>query len=291
MKKTVIIGAGGLLGSQLVAAFRTRGDAALYPLSRRDIDITDRRQVRSVLEEIRPAVIVNAAAVTDVDACEANAEQAFEVNAFGASNLAMVADRLDATLVHISTDYVFGGTDPSREHGFREDEPIGPVNEYGRSKADGEKFVKSLCGRFYICRTAWLFGPVPAASGRTNYPLETARCLRTDGRLRAVTDHKSSPSYTPHVARAIAGLVDRLPGGTYHVANHGQASWYEYAAAVRDILGLAGEVTAAAGADVFRTARRPRFAALDNCNLRMNGMDDLPTWREALEEYLTRHTV
>jgi dTDP-4-dehydrorhamnose reductase len=274
-----------------VPAFRGRGDMAVYPLSRRDIDITDRRQVRAVLEEIRPAVIVNAAAVTDVDACEADAEAAFEGNAFGASNIAMTGDRLDAVLVHVSTDYVFGGDDPSREHGCREDEPIGPVNEYGRSKVDGEKFVKSLCARYYICRTAGLFGPVPEGSSRTHFPRETVRQLRDEGRMRAVTDHKSTPSYTPHVARAIAGLVNRLPGGTYHVTNHGQASWYEYAAAVRDILGLEGEVIAALGADVFRHARRPRFSALDNFNLRMNGMDDLPPWRTALEEYLTSHAV
>jgi len=266
----------------------------VHGLGRPDFDLSDPRSVHAALEVLRPAVIVNCAACTDVDGCESHADQAFRVNGEGPGALATAARDLDATLVHVSTDYVFAG-DGSVP--YREEDPTVPRTVYGRSKLAGEEaIVASGLERYFIVRTSWLFGP-----GGGNFVETMVRLANEREELRVVADQVGSPTYTGDLARAIFNLLaleegpesqsGHCPYGLYHFANSGVCSWHGFAETIVVLARESGEpvetarVVPITTADFPRPAPRPAYSVLDTNKYRRATGKKIPPWQDALQRY------
>jgi dTDP-4-dehydrorhamnose reductase len=281
--RVLIIGVNGQLGTDL---HRTLKDFEVVPLAHADIEVTDMNSVKKSLKKHKPDVVINTAAFVRVDDCEVEKDRAFLVNALGARNVAVAAQELGARLVHISTDYVFGGEGQLRSTPYSEfDTPV-PVNTYGRSKLAGEESIRYLCLRHFIVRSSSLFG-VAGASGKGGNFVETIlRLAKERDELRAVKDQIFSPTYTKDLARKIAQLIHTEYYGIFHITNKGVCSWYEF---TQEILRLARSKTPVVPitSDQYpQKAKRPHYSVLDNYHLRLLGMDDLRPWPEALEDYM-----
>ena len=256
----VILGAFGMLGHALQEVFP---DAIFQG---RDLDITDRSRVRSYLRETEPAVVINAAAYTDVEGCEENREQAFEVNGRAPGHIAEACHASGSLLVHYSTDYVFNGTQKE----YRETDTPDPINAYGASKLLGEQLIQTEHDKFLIIRTSWLFG----AYGRNFVDTMLTLSPHTE-QVRVVNDQFGRPTYTKDLAIETKKLLDREPG-IYHVTNSGTCSWYEFARAIIP------NAIPCSTAEFPRKARRPTYSVLLSTKTA-----PLRHWREALADYLT----
>ncbi len=273
--RIAITGAKGQLGRQLMAAFAGH---ELWGMDLPEEDIT-RPETSDRLAAWRPELVIHAAAYTDVDGCEKDAELAFRVNAFGTQNVALAAQRAAATMLHISTNEVFDGT---RRDLYREWDLPNPMSVYARSKAAGEQIVRDLLGgRFYIVRIAWLFGP-----GGTNFVTKILAAAAQSAALRVAADEFGNPTYAPDLAAAIVRLVATGHYGVYHLTNAGFCSRYEWA---RAIMRLAGRddlpIAPILAADWPRPSRPPLHAVLANTAAAGLGIALRP-WPEALADYM-----
>lgn len=275
--RVLITGAGGQLGHDLLGVFE---DAV--GLTHGDLDVSHEPSVRQAVVDLSPDLVVNAAAITDVDACEADPDRAHAVNALGPWWLARACHDTGATLVTVSTDYVFDGVAPSDGRGFSEFDPLGPVNAYGRSKLAGEQLVRDTLRAHYIVRTAWLFG----TGGSGDFVRTMLRVGREQGTARVVADQVGSPTSTRDLAGAIRELAVSGRFGTYHRTNTGRATRYEQAAAVFELAGLDVDLQPVGSDEVERPARRPAFSVLDNRHAELAGLRRLAPWRDALARTL-----
>jgi len=281
--KVLVTGANGQLGSDLC---KTLGDFELSPLTHEDVEITDIGSVEQAFARHRPDIIINTAAYVRVDDCEDDVDRAFAVNALGARNVAVVAQALGARLVHISTDYVFGGEDERRTAPYTEFETPVPLSVYGKSKLAGENLVRHFCLRHFIVRSSALFG-VAGSSGKGGNFVETMlRLARERDELRVVDDQVFSPTYTKDLARKIVQLMTTEYYGIFHITNRGSCSWYEFAREVLKLAGIKTPVVPITSDQYPQKARRPRYSVLDNYHLRLLGMDDMRPWQEALKDYM-----
>lgn len=287
--KVAITGANGQLGADLCKVLQ---DVEVIPLAHKDIEIADMGSVKRAFDSCKPDVIINTAAYVRVDDCETEQDKAFLVNALGARNVAAAAQELGAKLVHISTDYVFGGAMGIAQSGGDEPRPYNefdtpvPLSIYGRSKLAGESFVRHLCTRHFIVRTSGLFG-IAGASGKGGNFVETMlRLAKEQEELKVVNDQIFSPTYTKDLAGKIAQLITTEYYGIFHITNRGSCSWYEFAREILKLAGLKTPIIPVTSDEYPRRARRPRFSVLDNYHLRLLGMDDLRTWQEALKDYM-----
>ncbi|MFA5810416.1 MAG: dTDP-4-dehydrorhamnose reductase, partial [Thermoleophilia bacterium] len=255
-----------------------------------DIDITDPASVASLIVDIRPDLVINSAAFTNVDGCEAQKELCWSVNADGAGNIARACATLEALefgaigkapviMIHVSTDYVFDGT---RGEAYTENDPVAPVGEYGRSKLAGEEQVReALPQRHIIVRTAWLFGDNGA-----NFVKTMLKLGRERDHLKVVNDQTGSPTYAGHLAIALRELAEtRLDHpGVYHMTNSGQCTWYEFAAEIFRLAGVDIDLQPTTTAEFGAPAPRPAFSVLANTRA---PEIRLPHWRDGLIECLT----
>ncbi len=231
-ERVVVIGANGQLGTDLV---KVLDDRELIPLSHSDLDICDFVYTRTRLSQIRPTVVINTAAFTRVDDCEDEVSKAFWVNAYAVRNLAQVCADLNCVLIHISTDYVFGG---EKHTPYTEDDAPNPLNVYGVSKLAGEYFVRNICPKHFIIRTSGLYG-VAGSSGKGGNFVETMIRLAQEGKpIRVVTDQVLTPTYTKDLSQKIKELSQTGAYGVYHITNSGQCSWYEFAAKIFELLDI-----------------------------------------------------
>ena len=281
--KVLVTGANGQLGTdlcQILHSFET------IPLTHKDIEITNMSSVKGVLGKYKADIIINTAAYVRVDDCETEPDKAFSVNALGARNVAVVAQELGASLVHISTDYIFGGEAQLRSIPYTELDRPAPLSIYGKSKLAGENFVQHLCSRHFLIRSSALFG-IAGASGKGGNFIETMLKL-AGGRdeLRVVNDQVFSPTYTKDLAKKIAQLITTEYYGVFHITNKGACSWYEFATEILKLAGLNAPITPVNSEQYPQKARRPRFSVLDNYHLRLLGLDDMRSWQEALKDYM-----
>jgi len=245
------------------------------------MDVVDRTAVRSIVDSFRPDIVLHGGAYTAVDACEADPDTAFAVNALGTRNVAEAARSVDAHLVYVSTDYVFDGT---LTRPYVEWDRPDPRSVYGHSKLGGELEVRAVAGpSATIVRTAWVSGAHGANMVKT-----VLRLARADpgGTLRFVDDQHGCPTFTADLATALVRLaLDRRPG-TFHVTNQGETSWFGFARATLTAAGLDPqrvEPIATSDLDPPRPAPRPANSRLDNAALRLSGLPLLPAWTDALE--------
>lgn len=281
--KVLVTGANGQLGTDLCKVLR---DFELIPLTDKDIEISDMSSVKQAFSKYKPGIIINTAAYVRVDDCEDEKDKAFSVNALGARNVAVVAQELGARLVHLSTDYVFGGETEPRTTPYTEfDTPV-PLSIYGKSKLAGENLVRHFCLRHFIVRTSGLFG-VAGSMGKGGNFIETMlRLSKERPELRVVDDQVFSPTYTMDLARKIVQLMITDYYGIFHITNRGACSWYQFTTEILKLAGLKTPVVPITSDQYPQKARRPRYSVLDNSHLRLLGLDDMRPWPEALKDYL-----
>jgi dTDP-4-dehydrorhamnose reductase len=274
--RVLVTGAGGQLGLELAEILPGRGHETVA-LSRAELDVADAGAVESVLEGCVPDLVVNAAAYTDVDGCEAEAVLAYSINALGPRNLAQTCERLGCELLHISTNYVFDG------EGERPYEPFDaprPISAYGRTKLAGEELVKHLTHRWYIVRSAGVYG-----RGR-NFVRTMLRLGAERDILKVKDDELISPTYARDLAEGVAEIAETGCYGLYHLANSGFCSWYEFTREIFDLAGVEAEVVPIPGSEYPLPAARPANGVMSTL-----GSPELRHWREALVDYLEREAV
>lgn len=243
------------------------------------LDITDYYLVKSALENFMPDTVINCVAYTAVDDCEEHEEEARLVNEIGVKNLALVVKELDASLVHISTDYVFdgNGTKP-----YIEEDAVSPVSAYGRTKALGEKAVCENLDKYFLVRTAWLYG-----EGK-NFVKTMLALTEKNKTLRVVSDQTGSPTSAAELARFIIYLIRTDKYGIWHGVCDGSTSWYEF---TKEIMRLSGkteiEVLPIKSEEYKTKAKRPHYSVLSNEKLHRETEFKIKSWKEALKEYLS----
>ena len=247
-----------------------------------DIDEIDIRVEKDTVEKmgrLRPEMVINLAAFTNVDECESKAERAFAVNAQGMRHLTLGALRCHAKVVYLSTDYVFDGE--KREPYVESDLP-NPLNVYGRSKLQGERYVQELTEDGLIVRTQWLFGKYG-----NNFIASILRQSREKKELSIVNDQTGSPTYTVDLAKAISVLIQHDAKGLFHVANSGTCTWFDFAQSVLEFSGITGvKVSPISSKELNRPAVRPPYSKFSCQKLRQATGIALRPWSEAVKEYL-----
>jgi dTDP-4-dehydrorhamnose reductase len=283
--RIVLIGAGGQLGTDLRAVLPPD---ALVPLTRADLEVTDRDAFEQTLARHRPDWVINTAAFHRVDDIETDergeAQLAFTVNAVAARRLAVACERRAARLLHLSTDYVFGGGSPGP---YAEDASPAPLSVYGASKLAGELLVRQVSSRHVIVRSSGLYG-VAGSAGKGGNFVETMLALADAGKpIRVVDDQVLTPTYTADLARAIAGLITaNPPGGVYHLTNAGQCSWYEFARAIFELGRRTPKLEPTTSEAYGAPAHRPAHSVLTNTRAAQLGVPALRPWPEAVAAYL-----
>ncbi|HEY6872512.1 MAG TPA: dTDP-4-dehydrorhamnose reductase [Geobacteraceae bacterium] len=269
----LVVGAKGMLGRDLMEVLT--GEVRGVDIE--EIDITSLESTRRVLLTLKPAVVVNAAAYTDVDGCETNRELAMQVNGEGVAHLALAVMEIGAKLVHVSTDYVFDG---AKDSPWLEDDPTNPLSVYGESKLAGELNARIVPDHL-IVRTQWLYG----LHGK-NFVETMLRLAGERSELAVVDDQTGSPTWTVDLARAIKALIDTGCRGTFHAANTGFCSWNGFARAIFEEAGLAVTVKPMTTQELGRPATRPLYSVLDCGKLATDTGFQPEPWREALRKYL-----
>jgi dTDP-4-dehydrorhamnose reductase len=288
VERILLVGASGQLGTDLR---RTLPQAALVPLTREGLDVTDPAAVERVLDAHAPAWVVNTAAfhrVDDIELNQSKAGLAFAVNAVAAGDLARACARRGARLLHLSTDYVFsGGFDGGPPGPYTEDAPPAPVSVYGQSKLAGERLIRDASLDHLVVRSSGLYG-VAGSSGKGGNFVETMlRLARAGGPIRVVDDQVLTPTYSADLAEAIAGLLAlNPPGGVYHLTNAGACSWFEFAGRIFALCGLLPGLAPTTSAEFGSPADRPPNSVLANTRATALGLPPLRPWPEALGAYL-----
>ena len=278
-----VIGANGQLGADAVRAFRASQDT-VTSLTHAEIEISKIESVRTCLEKCNPAIVVNTAAMHHVENCEREAEQAYAVNAIGTRNLAMVTRDLGATLIHVSTDYVFDG---KKNAPYVETDAPLPLNVYGNTKLAGEYHARTVNPRHFVLRTSALYGkhPCRAKNGR-NFVDLMLELGRTRGRVRVVNDEFVSPTPTADLAREIVRLSRSDAYGLYHATSESSCSWYEFAREIFSLAEVEVKLEAAEPGEFPAKAPRPQYSVLENRELKHIGLNVFDCWKLGLERYL-----
>jgi len=273
-------GSKGQLGRALEAcAERRKFRFAGFDLP--ELDILDGEGVRRALAEARPEWVVHCAARTDVDGCESDPEGALRVNRDGAVAVQRAAREAGARFVLVSTDFVFAG---DQDRPYVEQDPIGPLSAYGRSKAAGERAcLEAWPEGTWVVRTQWLYGP-----GGRHFPGAILRRARAEGRLRVVQDQVGCPTLTLDLAAALLDLIQApAPPGLYHASNEGETSWHGFALSILELSGLEGiPCQPIRAVDLALPARRPAYSVLSKAKLRSAIGRPLRPWWEALRHYM-----
>jgi dTDP-4-dehydrorhamnose reductase len=274
--KILLSGAGGQLGLELAELLPGRGHEVVA-LDRKGLDVADTQAVEGAIEEHTPEVVVNAAAFTNVDGCEEATDLAYSVNALGPRNLAQACERRGCDLLHVSTNYVFDGRG---ERPYEPFDPPNPISAYGRTKLAGEEHVMRLTNRWYVVRSAGVYG-----RGH-NFVRTMLRVAGERDSLRVKDDEFISPTYARDLAEGIAGIIGDGRYGLYHLTNAGSCSWYEFTREIFRLAGVETEVVPIPGSEYPLPAARPANGVLS-----VLGSPKLRHWSEALADYLRREVA
>lgn len=275
--KVIITGAKGQLGLELSKQLKCNSKYEVVTTDRTELNIVDIKQVSDFLSKQKPDIVINCAAHTAVDLCETDIENAYRINALGPRNLAIACEKIGAKLVQVSTDYVFNG---NGTRPYREDDMTNPNSIYGTSKLKGENFVKEFCSRYFIVRTAWLYGD------GNNFVRTMLKLAQANKELNVVDDQVGSPTSTVDLAKAIINLIDTEYYGIYHGTCEGQCSWYEFAKKIFEIKNIDIKVNPVTSEEFKRPAPRPAYSVLDNFMFKLVDLNTFRPWEDSLEEYL-----
>jgi len=273
--KILIIGANGMLGSDLKEVLKSH---ELILTGSKDLDITDQNKVYQFISEKSPDIVINAAAYTAVDNCETHYNDAYAVNALGPKYLAIACKNNNIPLIHISTDYVFEG---NKKSPLVEEDKLGPRTVYGKTKLEGEKFIQENCKKYFIIRTAWLFG----INGK-NFVQTMLNLSKNQKEIRVVNDQIGSPTSSYDLAKSIKELLNSDKYGIYHLTNKGECSWYEFAKKIFELSKIDIKVIPVSTEEYPRPAPRPHYSALNNQKWINSGFTPMRNYEDALNEYL-----
>ena len=287
MKKILVTGCLGQLGRAVQEIYGDEVEFILTDSMAADgvelLDITDAEAVMDMAVKSKPDVIINCAAMTNVDGCEQDYDTAYRVNALGPKNLAAASKEIDAKLIHISTDYVFPGTSPEP---LKESDKPAPISAYGRSKLAGEDFVRELADKWFILRTAWLYG-----EGK-NFVGTMLRISENHDEISVVDDQYGSPTSADELARLIHRLEPTEAYGIYHATCEGSVSWAEFAEEIFRQYGRDTRVKHVSSAEYKKlnpaSADRPAFSVLDNERLRIQGVEPMADWKDAFTAWVRK---
>lgn len=280
--KVAVLGANGQLGRDVAAAFSAHDNVT--SLTHEQLEVASIESVRSALEGIRPDLVINTAAFHHVEKCEADPALSFAVNGLGARNVAQVTDSLGATLIHISTDYVFDGVKGAP---YTEDDPANPLNVYGNTKLSGEHFVRSINPRHFIVRVSAIYGENPCrAKGGLNFVELMLKLSQERPELRVVDDEFVTPTATAQIARQLVELSQSSHYGLYHATAEGSCSWYEFAAAIFEFTGTKVRLERARPGEFPAKVPRPKYSVLENKALKSRSLNAFTHWQDGLSQYL-----
>lgn len=283
--KIIVTGSQGQLGKEVLKQF----DKNCYDITsvdKNELNIAVLDDVVSMVRAIKPDVIINCAAYTNVDACESDFDTAFKVNAIGPRNLSIAAKEVNAKIVHISTDYVFDGKGVLKDGSIRpyvEYDSAHPQTAYGKTKLEGENFVKLFNDKHFIIRTAWLYG-----EGKNFVRTMLDLTQKKDVFLKVVNDQRGTPTSTEELTGMIKYLIHTDNYGLFHGTCEGQCTWYEFTKEIFRIKGITTEVIPCTTQEYPRPAPRPAYSVLENYMLKLTSNYMFRDWREALEIYLRK---
>jgi dTDP-4-dehydrorhamnose reductase len=281
--KIAVIGADGQLGTDVVRAFADNGDA-VSPLTHSDLELSSIDSVSSRLQELRPDLVVNTAAMHHVDNCEREPDKAFAVNGIGARNLAAASRDIGAVLMHVSTDYVFDGNKASP---YEEDDAPRPLNVYGNTKLAGEYFVRSGTEKHFVLRTSAIYGKSPCrAKGGLNFIELMLKLARERGEVRVVDSEFVSPTPTSELARQMVALSRSDAYGLYHATAEGSCSWHQFAGEIFALTDTKVSLKIAGPNEFPAKVPRPKYSVLENRALKSRGLNVFTSWHDGLREYL-----
>ena len=282
MKKILITGCNGQLGralNQLLAG----QNIEIINTDVDTLDICDREQVLHLVKAQKPDTIINCAAHTAVDKCETDKENAHRINALGPENLAMAAKEVDAQIIQISTDYVFDGS--GKEPYVEDDKPC-PQSVYGSTKLAGEQAVMAATDKYYIVRTAWLYGD------GSNFVKTMLRLAEKQDKITVVNDQFGSPTSALELGRMLLHIADTKDYGIYHGTCEGFTNWYEFAVEIFRLAGKTVNVVPVTTEEYpASVAKRPAYSVLENQKLNNQGSYRMKDWKAALEEYMNEVTL
>lgn len=274
--KILITGANGMLAKAVKEELK---ENELVCTDVEELDITNLDAVRLYTKKVKPDYIINCAAYTAVDKAEEQEELVYKINAIGPKNLAIAAQEDNAVLVHISTDYVFGGEKDVSED-YSEDDEKNPQAVYGKTKLAGEKFIEENCKKFYIFRTAWLYG-----EGH-NFVRTMINLSKERDEVKVVNDQHGSPTYAVDLASIIHQAMEKqIPFGVYNSTNMGYTTWYDFTKMIYDLEGINCKVTPVTSEEFKSAAKRPKNSQMSKSKLLKYGIK-IPTYEDALKRYL-----
>lgn len=295
MKRILLIGATGQVGQELQRTLAPLGE--VIGVDRQTLDLAEATSIRQAIGEVNPNLIVNAAAYTAVDKAETETELAGAINAIAPLVMAEEAQRIGATLFHISTDYVFDG---QKNTPYTEEDATNPLSVYGQTKLEGERGIQSRCSRYIILRTAWVYGTY----GKSNFVKTMLRLFAEREEVRVVADQVGTPTWAGDIASAMATLLSQVPDGDgpsagvstptgiYHFTNSGVASWYDFAIAIYEEAKTLGfplklqRLVPITTADYPTPARRPAYSVLAGQKISAALGAPPPHWRHSLRQML-----
>lgn len=285
MKRVALIGANGQLGTDIVKVFGQDKYFNLTPLTRVDIEITDIKNTKQVLQRIKPDIVINTAAYHRVDEMEDYPERAFKINATAQKNLVQLCQENGWAVVFISTDYVFGA-DKKRQKPYVEEDTPGPLNVYGVSKLAGEYFTRYFCPRHFIIRTSGLHGMAGSSGKGGNFVETMIRLGKEKGEVSVVDDQVLTPSYSKNMAENMLELLKTEHFGLYHMTAEGECSWWQFASEIFKTLKM-DVVCNKVDSSFFKTrATRSPYSVLENAALKKLGLNKMRNWQENLKLYL-----
>jgi dTDP-4-dehydrorhamnose reductase len=274
--KVLVTGAAGMLGRDVMLAAGNAGHDVIG-FGRAELDITDPMGLAKKFDLERPDIVINCAAWTDVDGAEAAEQEAFAVNGAGAGNVAAAAAEVGASVVYVSSDYIFDGLKGAP---YVESDQVAPLSAYGRTKLAGEEATVAANKRHFVVRSAWLFG-----IGGPNFVETMLRLAGSGNEVLVVRDQVGSPTYTWHLAYGIVRLIEGIEFGIHHMAAAGQCSWYEFAREIFEQAKVECKVLSITTEEFGRPAPRPPFSALTS---QREHAIRLPSWQDGLAGYLAQ---
>ena len=277
MKKIIVTGCNGQLGRAVNEYYKDNSEYQLVNTDVAELDITNIEAVMKFVSEVKPYAIINCAAHTNVNACETQEDLAFKINAIGPRNLAIASREYDAKLIHISTDYVFAG---DNDHPYREYDEVAPQSAYGRTKLQGERFVQQFADKYFIVRTAWLYG-----DGK-NFVKTMLGLGKTNDTVRVVGDQVGSPTSAKELAKAIGVLVPSDNYGIFHGTCEGVCSWADFTEEFYRLAGLTTKVEHITTDEYPTPAKRPAYSVLDNYMFSSTTDFKFADWKDAIKEYM-----
>ena len=277
MRKIWICGAKGQIG-QAINEIIDKLEFKVLDTDIDDLDITDTDEVLRFGEMNRPDIIINCAGLTNIEECENDISKAYKVNALGARNLSIIARKLEAKLVHISTDDVFDG---QSKKPYTEFDDTNPLTVYGRSKRAGENYVKEFTHKHFVIRSNWVYG-----HGGHNFVNRVLAAAEAGNGLSVASDQFGSPTSAKDLARIILYLIKTNEYGTYHATCQGVCNRYEFAQEVLKLAGKRITLRPVVTSESDLSSARPAYAVLDNFILRIINVYEMPDWRASLKEYM-----